>query len=219
MIVFVTWIWGSKYGAHYIARLRNGVDRHFAGRYIFKVVEPLPSDDNLLAGCLCRLRMFSPAWQQENGIMIGDTVISLDLDLIITGRLNDLFMRPEDFVILSGANASNPCPYNGSVMMLRAGRHQEVWGEFSLEAASKAPYYEFPDDQGWIWHKLPMAATWPVGPASGIYAFRKPQWPRGDLLPKDAKIVAFPGRRDPAQFATLPWIHEHWVRQSESATT
>jgi hypothetical protein len=60
-------------------------------------------------------------------------IVSIDLDArsspdrsirCSTGR--------NPFVILHGGNASNPCPFNGSLFMLRAGAHPEVWGDFSL---------------------------------------------------------------------------------------
>ena len=53
-------------------------------------------------------------------------------------------------MILQGANAAKPCPYNGSVIMFRAGTHQELWDELRLDAVYRIPKYEFPDDQGWI---------------------------------------------------------------------
>jgi hypothetical protein len=152
-------------------------------------------------------RMFDPSWQSAHDI---DRLVCLDLDLIVTGGLGELLDRPEPFVILRGANAANPCPFNGSVMMLQAGAHPEVWRDFSLEAAAKTPFYQFPDDQGWLAHKVPDAATWTVGSSSGIYAFQKPGWPKGDDLPAHAKIVAFPGHRDPAQFTHLPWVTDNW---------
>ena len=207
----MTWLWGDKYSADYVTRLVHGLQRGLAQKYNFIVAHPQLTDDLLLKGCLCRLRMFSEEWQVDHGIEAGDRVVCLDLDLVIVGPLDGLFDRTEDLVILQGANAANPCPYNGSVMMFRAGAHQELWDELRLDAVYKIPKYEFPDDQGWIWFKVPNAAGWPVGPSSGIYAFRKPQWPKDDRLPADARIVAFPGYRDPAQFRHLPWIQRHWV--------
>ena len=152
--------------------------------------------------------MFDPAWQAEHGIT--GRLVCMDLDMIITGPLDELFDRPEPFAILQGANAANPCPYNGSLMQLRAGAHPEVWSEFNLEAARAAPFYEFPDDQGWLAHKVPNAAGWRAGPESGAYAFQKPGWPRGEALPRNARVVAFPGWRDPIGFQHLPWVQEHW---------
>jgi hypothetical protein len=210
-LTFITWIWGTKYAGHYIARLRNGVRRNYQAPHRFVVIDAWPGDEPLFPGCLCRLRMFSPEWQRRYCIDAGERFVCLDLDLVIAGALDQVFEREEDFVILRGANSANPCPFNGSVMMLRAGAHPEVWTDFSLEEVRRVPRFEFPDDQGWLWHKLPDAAVWDVGPRSGIYAFRKPQWPKDDQLPDDARMVAFPGHRDPSQFTALPWVRRYWV--------
>jgi hypothetical protein len=207
-----TWRWGSKYPQFYVDRLAAGLRRHLAQPYDFRVIVPQDEDAALTAipGCLARLRAFDPAWQAAQGFEAGDRIVCLDLDLVITGPLDALFDRPENFVILQGANASNPCPYNGSVWMLRAGHYPHVWQDFSLDALRITNYFEFPDDQGWFAHTLPGAAGWQVGPSSGLYAYKKPMWPKGDALPKDARIVAFPGWRDPSAFEHLDWVKEHW---------
>jgi uncharacterized protein YbdZ (MbtH family) len=46
--------------------------------------------------------------------------------------------------------------------------------------------------------------------ADGVYAFQKKSWPRGEALPKNARIVAFPGYRDPVGFQHLDWVKAHW---------
>jgi hypothetical protein len=39
--------------------------------------------------------------------------------------------------------------------MLKAGKHNDVWRDFSLKNAELAPKHDFPDDQGWLWYKIP----------------------------------------------------------------
>jgi hypothetical protein len=210
-LTICTWVWGRKYGAKYIERLAAGVERNLKQPFRFRVFSPQAEDEHLtdIPGCFARLRMFDPKWQAEHKIR--GRLVCMDLDLIVTGGLDELFDRPDDLVILQGANASNPCPYNGSVFMLQAGTHQDVWADFSLEAARETAFYSFPDDQGWFSHKIPGAAGWKCGSGSGVYAFKKPGWPRGDDLPADARIVAFPGHRDPSQFTHLDWVKKHWA--------
>jgi hypothetical protein len=152
--------------------------------------------------------MFDPEWQARHGLT--GRIVSIDLDAVITGPLDPLFDRPEPFVILHGGNAANPCPFNGSMFMLRAGAHPDVWRDFSLTRAEEAPRHEFPDDQGWLAYRLPKAAGWTIGEVSGVYCFHKPGWPSGDALPAGARLVAFPGRRDPSQFTHLEWVKENW---------
>lgn len=212
MLIISTWRWGAKYQGHYVERLKAGIARNLKQEHRFAVFGPEADDDYLtkVPGCFCRLRMFSPVWQQKHQISRGDRIVCIDLDVVVTGPLDELFDRSEDFVILQGANAQNPCPYNGSVQMLRAGCHAQVWSDFSLKNAGMVPFHEFPDDQGWLAARIPNASGWKVGSESGIYAFQKPGWPKGDALPSDARVVAFPGWRDPNRFAHLGWVKEYW---------
>jgi hypothetical protein len=221
----ITWLWGDKYGTKDVSRLANAAANYLRCDHRFYLFSDrrhfgLPShirvsaisDPNLCARhCFCRLRMFDPIWQGWHGM--DGKIISLDLDVIITGEIDYLFAGDESFKILKGANASNPNPFNASIMMLQGGAHADVWADFDIDHAGAIPYHEFPDDQGWINYKLPGAAGWQVGAASGIYAFKKPGWPsgQGDELPDDARIVTFIGSRKPQQFEYLPWIRKYWT--------
>jgi hypothetical protein len=230
-LIVCTWLWGRRYTPDDVSRLHGGVHRNLKQPHRFvcitdhvdgypevlvhpeygpaELYEIKISDRHLtkIDGCFARLRMFDPAWQAELGLT--DRLVCLDLDTVITGALDMLFDRPEPFCILQGANASNPCPFNGSIMMLRPGVHSKVWRDFSLEAAAAVPFYRYPEDQAWIAAKLPHAAGWRAG-RDGVYAFKKPGWPAGESLPTDARIVVFPGSRKPVQFAHLNWIRENW---------
>lgn len=205
-----TWVWGDKYPPLYLERLQAGLRRHLTSEYTFRVFRPDPQDTHLAAGCLVRLRMFDPAWQARNGIAPDDRLVCVDLDVVVTGDLDPLFDRIEPLVILHGGNSINPCPFNGSLMMLRGGTHPELWSDLSPAALGKVKFFAFPDDQGWIAHKVPHAAGWKVGSESGVYAFKKPGWPGGNGLPRDARLVVFPGWRDPAAFEHLAWVRQHW---------
>jgi hypothetical protein len=208
--LITAWSWGTKYGPHYRDRLAAGVARNLTWAHQFRIIEPEPEDIHLteVPGCFARLRAFDVEWQRRQGLKPGDRIICLDLDLIVTGRLDDVLARPEPFAILQGVNASNPCPFNGSVWWTSVGYRADVWTDFSLAAAAQVPHDAFPDDQAWLAHKLPEAA--PIGPQDGVYAFKKPGWPKGDELPKGARIVAFPGWRDPSKFDHLGWVKDHW---------
>lgn len=221
-LTFITWLWGNKYGATDLVKLRNAVRRHSHSAHRFCVfvdrdrpdissdIERHRIKDNSLTGrhCYCRLQMFDPTWQQQYGFQ--DRIVSLDLDLVITGEIDALFDRPESFVILKGVHTVNPNPFNASIMMLRVGSHPEVWSEFTIERAAGVPFHEFPDDQGWIWHMLPGAGVWNAGKESGVYAFQKPGWPQGWDLPAGARIVSFIGKRKPAMYSSLHWVRKYW---------
>lgn len=219
-LVIATWFWGTKYSPDYVAKLAHGVRRNLKQQHRFVCFSDVPlridgvecgvlpdPDLTKVAGCYARLRMFDPAWQQ---MWFADRLVCIDLDTIIVGRLDPLFDRPEPFVIMQGGNYSNPCPYGGALMMLRRGAHPQVWSDFSLDAASQVPFHEFPDDQGWLWNKIPDAAGWRCGPESGVFVFRKPGWPDDDVLPNNARIVTFNGWRSPHKLRHLGWVRQNW---------
>lgn len=227
MFTVMTWLWGDRYHRVYVERLMAGFKRHMRSDYRFVIMSdaynwgrlPIGCEAYQIPrsvvpltfekGCLSRLIMFDPEFQELHGIR--GKLISIDLDTVITGPLDPVFDRPEPFVILQGVNSRNPCPYNGSLMLITPGVHPEVWSEFSVEASKAAPYDEFPDDQAWIAHKVPGAAGWLPGNESGVYAFAKPGWPPYSLeVPHGARIVTFPGKRDPSQYMNLNWIRKHW---------
>ena len=207
-----TWVWGTKYNADYVRRWRDGINRNLRQPHDLLIFSP--DDDTRylteIKGCFCRLKMFSPEWQEKIGLETGERLVCTDLDVVFTGPLDPLFDRPEEFVILGGANALNPCDFNGSLMMLRGGSNHQIWSEFSVEKAKKQPFFEFADDQQWLFNNLPSAATWRVGKSSGIYSFQKRGWPGNDILPEGARCVVFPGWRDPSRFLKLEWIRENW---------
>lgn len=209
-LIISTWSWGTKYSPEYVAKLASAVKRNLKQPHRFAVFFPQEEDTHLteIPGCFARLRTFDPEWQAANGIEPGDKIVCMDLDLIITGPLDDLFDRDEPFTILQGVNTSNPCPFNGSLWMLRAGYRPDVWHEFSPELAEKVPYHEFPDDQAWLADMIPDAGNF--GPKDGVYAFQKKGWPKGELLPRNAKVICFPGWRDPSQYVRLDWVKQHW---------
>lgn len=222
-LIACTWVWGDKYGEHYVKKLAAGVHRNLTEGHHFLCFTDtkrhlpgmaqidIPEEDRHLLGipgCFARLRIFDPVFQEKCGIKPGDRIVNIDLDSVVVGPLDPLFAGDAGFSILQGINTNNLCPFNGSLWMLRAGYRPDVWSSFSLEAAAKMPKHEFADDQGWFHHMMPDAAAY--GPDCGVYGFKKLRWPSGDALPDNARLVAFPGWRDPSKFEHLNWIKEHW---------
>jgi hypothetical protein len=178
----------------------------------------VPNPSNVAnPSCYRRLRMFAP----EARDLIGERIVSLDLDVVITDDLTPLFDRPEDFVIWGGQTVQPGAPagriynwYNGSLMMLRAGTRTRVWTEFnpaqSPALANRAGCKG--SDQGWISYCLGnKEAVW--GAKDGVYSFRNHVVPGKGILPKGARLVAFHGRHDPWQSEVqraYPWISEHY---------
>lgn len=238
MLFVCTWRWGSKWSGDYAGRLLAGLRRNLAQEHRtvlitdqpddntgFDVVVPIEAGDKRLLtapGCLVRMRMFDAGWQARIGAARGDRIVNIDVDAVVTGPLDPLFLSDAEFIIMQGFNQTNPCPYNGSLWMFRAGERLDVFEDFSFESYARlgVPHHAFPDDQGWLRFKFPKAAAWRA--RDGVYAFKKITWPTTSDgikhgLPANARVVAFPGR-DPADYQWLGWVREHWVGGSALIT-
>ncbi len=228
MLTIVSYCWGDKWGPEYPARLAAGLARQIKQPYRFVAITDnvapkgatfetweIPAEDRHLlkvSGCFARMRLFDGTFQAAHGIGPGERVACVDLDVVPTDSLDHLFDRDDEFNIMQGFNGTNPCPFNGSLWMLRGGERHDVWDDFSLEAyrTRGVPFHAFPDDQGWLHSKFPNARAYT--PKDGVYAMKKNGWGSAGRrgLPQGACLVAFPGR-DPAKYSDVGWVQRHWV--------
>jgi hypothetical protein len=234
-LTFVTWRWApvrgyrSAFGPETVNTLRRMVSRHYRAPHRFCCVtddrkglhpeiEIIPDEKDFAAvpspaggtnpSCYRRLRAFRP----DIGAVFGSRFVMMDLDLVITGDLQPLFDRPEDFIIWGDTNPNTF--YNGSLVLMRAGARSKVWETFNPKTspiASKAAGH-FGSDQGWISHCLgPDEPKWST--EDGVYSFRKHLFGRRGGLPPNARVVVFHGRNDPWDPVIVranPWIREHY---------
>jgi hypothetical protein len=162
--------------------------------------------------CYRRLWAFSAAARE-----IGDRLLVIDVDLVVTGSLAHLFDRPEPFIgwrpRMTWGGRDRVA---GGMYLLTAGAHLEVWeefGEMGVLLARRAGYRG--SDQAWMSYKLgATAATWPEG--SGLYSIR--DLGNGRLpLPADARLVQFNGPMKPWQAVgdrvTLPPLERQFVER------
>lgn len=231
----VCWKWRpapgyrSTFTAETVNTLRRMVARHYAPAHRFicvtddadgldPAVEVVPLWDDFSAipnpfgsrnpSCYRRLRAFHP----EIGAVLGRRFVSMDLDCVITGNLEPVFDRPEDFVIWGATHPTTA--YNGSLFLLTAGSRRQVWDNFdphrSPLRAKRARCYG--SDQGWISFILgPGEARWCI--SDGVVSFRNDIVTSGAGLPPEARIVLFHGKRDPWDTgvqAAHPWVAEHY---------
>lgn len=165
--------------------------------------------------CYVRLFMFSA----EARDVIGERIVSCDLDMVLTDDVTPLFDRDDDFVIWGGQTVQPRSAtmynwFNGSLMMIRAGTRTKVWTEFD-PAKSPAQAHAAGcrgSDQGWIAYSLGRQEhLW--GAQDGVYSYRNHVLPGGGRLPKGARIVVFHGVHDPWHRdvqARHPWVREHY---------
>lgn len=143
--------------------------------------------------CYRRLRVFA----KNAADWIGERFVMVDLDAVVLGDLRPLWDRTDDFVIWRSTTPGNP--YNGSMMLHRAGTRPQLWETFeparSPMLTKAAGFYG--SDQAWIGYKLGRhEKTW--GPEDGVHSFRNEIAGRNlQRPPPGARIVFFHGKGDP----------------------
>lgn len=165
----------------------------------FEDVEPAwgPRKPN----CYRRLVMF----RKDAAKTFGRRFVSMDLDCIIGGPLDPLFARPEDFVICKGTHPSRP--FNGSMMLIRAGCRPQVYEQFDQTGADASGAAFHGSDQAWLAHVLGRGeATW--NQSDGV-------WHLHSYLQRVRKanptILFFPGKRKPWELAPVfPFMRDNY---------
>jgi hypothetical protein len=140
---------------------------------------------------------------------LGDRVMMLDIDCVITNSIDPLFSMQDDFVGWTPSTVWGRPRIGGGTWLLRTGTRTKVWTEFSVNAARQARQEGFRgSDQAWLSYKLgSTCARWPL--ESGIYQKQDMAhyWSR---LPEDARIVHFNGDSKPWGMLNIPWIKKNW---------
>lgn len=154
-----------------------------------------------------RLWLFSEAAK-----ILGERVLLLDVDCVITGDLAPLLELQADFVgwqpnYAWGTNRR----LGGGTWLLRTGTKTDVWAEFGPQGIQRARAAGFRgSDQAWISYKLVgRTPVWP--PTAGIYQAQDMRRSGYRQLPPDARIVHFNGAQKPWHLAPrIRWIGTHY---------
>lgn len=165
--------------------------------------------------CYRRLKAFS----REAVEILGPRIVSVDLDAVVTGSLDPLWDREEDFVgwnrpiKLRRYSTTHVTWLNGSMWMLRTGTRTKVWTEFDPVKSPKLTQERrlFGSDQAWMSYMLPNEASW--SSSDGVLSYRENLKTSGFKLPESARIVFFNGGVDPWSEVALkqcPWIPEYY---------
>lgn len=155
--------------------------------------------------CLRRLAMFSPS----AAALFGERFVCMDLDCIVMGQLDPLFEEDVEFRMFRGTVPGRP--YNGSMMLIRAGSRPQVYERFNQAEAEEAGRRFVGSDQAWISYVLgPNERTW--GPEDGVRWLDRA---RGVPIPEDTRLVFFPGQFKPWQAVESGlqgWMTQHYRR-------
>lgn len=157
--------------------------------------------------CFRRLAMFRP----DAADIFGERFVCMDLDCVIAANIDALFDRDDDFIMYKGTSFDRP--YNGSLLMLRAGTRPQVYLDFTEENAIKSGQKYVGSDQAWISYCLgPNEKTWSF--EDGICWWHSQYNAQIDTK----RIMFFPGQMKPwetVKEGTDKWIIEHYVGNKE----
>jgi len=91
----------------------------------------LPEEIKLLKARYTKLLIFA----DEMKYIIGNHILCLDLDTVITDDITSLVDINDDFKIYNGT-AGKGTPYNSSLIRMKAGKRKHVWDNFNDFGAS-----------------------------------------------------------------------------------
>lgn len=229
MLAVATYLWrdpardsqrrGYTFRHEHVHILKSMVARHLTLPYRFLCVtddlidgvDTVPLDwSKHVPGTVCiRLMQHNPDWCRAN---LGERVLSLDLDVVITGSLDALVSRTEDAVFWRNPNWPAPgrAFYQSSVQLFSAGARPQLWTDFDPVQTPKWMNWRFGGkEQAWISERLEWNEAH-FDQTHGVYgAGRLGSKGVGSELPENACIVSFPGAREPSQPETQklhPWI-------------
>ena len=222
----VTLKWGARYGAEYVNKLFAGVSRNLTLPFHFvcftddatgltKGIKsfPIPEIDldppNLYRGWR-KLCLF------KEGLPINGNCLFLDLDILITGSLDDFFLyEPEKIPIIHDWPTSlrkifpkGPPVGNSSVFRFIANECTFVYEQYISEKEWALSTFEPP--QSYLTHCIrPRMIFWPKHWVVSFKVHCLPPWPfnlfKTAKSPKNAQIVIFHGHPDPDEAREGKW--------------
>ena len=155
--------------------------------------------------CYTRMKLFS----REMRDVLGPRVVQMDLDVVITGDITELFERDAPFVGWRVTNGRKPRVYNGSLWMVTPGALDYVWSDFDPDVtprrANAAGYVG--SDQACMAYMLGEDRPYWTA-RDGVLSYRLDKLDRR-ALPAHARIVCFHGPKKPWH-VTENWVREHY---------
>lgn len=159
-------------------------------------------------------------------------VLFLDLDLVVTGSLDDFFdFQPQStFCVIENWTQPGSGIGNTSTYRFRVGAHAYLYDK--LQNEPEAVLAMHPNSQTYISRTIKEKAFWPADWCVSFKHSLLPGWPQRFFvtpkLPSGTRVVAFTGKPDPDEardgqwppgkawksiykhVRPTPWIAEHW---------
>jgi hypothetical protein len=234
--------WGDRYPTDYANRLWSMIERNtrrptrlvcytddpsgLAGAIEAYPLPPIVLPDRIARRPWRKMSLWAPSLAGVQG-----DVLFLDLDIVITGGLDDFFdFKPEcTFCVIENWTQLGSGIGNTSVYRFRVGSHSYLYDEFQKDTEGVLARYS--NSQTYISHTIREKEFWPAPWCQSFKHTLMPDWPLNFVcaatLPASTKVVAFTGKPDPDEardgrweapwykkiykfVRPTPWIAEHW---------
>jgi hypothetical protein len=166
--------------------------------------------------CYRRLSMF----RRDAARIFGERFVCMDLDCVVGGPLDPLFDRPDDLVLFKGTAPDRP--YNGSMMLIRAGCRPHVHERFDAKSARLSGELFVGSDQAYLALALGRKEkTW--AERDGVFWYgplyqAQQRQKRNQFAPR---LLFFPGKIKPwtlASIRTDPFVTNNYrIAEKEAA--
>lgn len=220
--------WGDRYGPEYVNRLYNMVMRNTykptrfvcftddaTGVYPEIEIKPLPPI-NLPERVMNRPWRKVSLWQAPLSDLTGD-ILYLDLDLVITGNIDDFFTyQPGKFAVIRNWTQPGLSIGNTSVYRFTVGQHKFIFDQFNADPEPWLRRYGI--SQKYVSDQIKDRVFWPRDWCLSFKHSLIPPWPmrffKTPKLPRDARVVAFTGKPDPEDAVVGSWPNKNFIKCS-----
>lgn len=139
MLTVVCWSWNRTFGPEYVNHMRSMLQRHLKLKHELVCVtsEPegidprvrvVPAPAYLAGTPRCRRRMWNFA--KERATDLGERLLCVDLDMVITDEITSMVDRPEPLVCWKVGYAK---VYTGALTMFDAGVLDALWQAYNRD--------------------------------------------------------------------------------------
>ena len=202
--------WGDRYGPEFVNRLYHSILRHTKRktRLVCFTDNPKGIDADIITTSIPDINLPKnyietpwrklTMWKYPLLDLSGD-ILFLDLDLVITGNIDDLFdYKPGKYCVIENWTQIGKNIGNTSCFRFPSGKYSHIYEKINLHPHKILNNYRI--EQVYISKVIPNMVFWP---SEWCLSFKHniiPKWPINFLkkpnLPKHARIVAFTGKPD-----------------------
>jgi len=214
-IFIITVKWGTKYDSEYVNKLYRGFCRHTTRKFTFicftddsKGLDPNIQPRSLIENWT--------GWWGKASIFSAEHNLSglkffIDLDMIITGSLDEILKFPGKFALMRtdeiSCETQNKNGYNSSVILWRDNAAFEIIYKQLKEVFTEVTKYIYRFD---YWLEMTVRNSEFV---QDLFPGQIRDYTAdctGDTLPPDTRIVAFPRDPKPHEVKNCQWLDSHW---------